>query len=373
MSATVLGLIAVAIVETFSGGGFGGFVFGALGALVGVITLPMVTQSGLLIGSAVFGLRVRHVELGAMRGLVSWTWRRTTFTVRALPVVLASEIGPWRSPVILRCWLAGLTSALAGIASVVSVWLLTDGSFWRGVLVAATPLMISKLWPRRAPLTTSTGWLLFGLPRMPEPKRTEFCAGPYAAQSYELLKSGDVDAAQAVVDELSAAHPDLNTTNSCQVTMLEARGEYAQAVALLLGHMSTHDIPPRELSYTLAGLAGLGLTAVESGQADAETLLPISRKALTDAIALGYPEFKLGGTRALLALLDDEPEQAIELAETSADHATSPMSRADDHVTVARAHMALRDNASARLALDKAEACADWWPRVRATRQRLSV
>jgi hypothetical protein len=370
---TITGLVVVGGIELIAGTGVGGFPLAALGALAGVIVLPMATQVGLLVGAAVFGLRVRHVVLGAMRRLGSWTLGRVTITVRVLPVVLGSEVGPWRKPVILRCWLAGLTSAVVGVVVVVTGWLLADGSFGRGWVIATTPLMLYKLWPKRAPMATSTGWMLFGLPRMPEPRRTEFCAGPFAARAYEALQEGDIERAQLLVDEMAAEYPDLNATVSCRVSLLEARGEFAQAVALLLEHVSSVDIAPREMSYVLAGMAGLGFSAVESGQLPADDVLPIARKALEDAMTLGYPPFQLSGTRGLLALLEGDADEAARLAAIGADHNTSPLSRADDYATLARAHMARRDNPAAREALRQAEELAAWWPRVYETRQRLSV
>lgn len=372
------GLFAVGAVEAIAGSGPGGFALASLGALAGVILLPIVTQLGLLTGSLLFGLRVRHVVLGAMRKVGAWTLRgpsggRVTFTLRSLPVVLGAEIGPWHAPVILRCWLAGVLSALVGTAAVVASWWLADGPFGRGVVVAVTPLMLYKLWPRRVPMATSTGWLLFGLPRMPEPKRTEFRAGPLVSWAQEALRDGDIETAQARVDQLTARYPDLNATVSCQVTMLEARGEYGQAVGLLLNHIAETEIPAREMSYTLAGMAGLGFSAVEAGQLPAEDVLPLAKKALDDAITLGYPSFQLSGTRGLLALLEGDPDEAARLAVLGAEHSTSPLSAADDYATLARAHMARHDNASARAALEEAEKLAAWWPRVRQTRQRLSV
>ena len=373
MVVAVAGLLAVGVVEAVAGSGVGGFGIGAVGALAGVILLPMATQLGLLLGSALFGLRVRHVVFGAMRALGSWTVGRVTFTLRALPVTIGAEIGPWRKPVILRCWLAGLTSALTGVAVVASSWLLADGPFGRGLAFAATAQMIYKLWPRRVPLATSTGWLLFGLPRMPEPRRTEFCAGPMAARAYEALREGDLDRAQAHTDELATEHPELNATVSCQVSMHEARGEYAQAVMMLLQHISATDIPQREMSYTLAGMAGLGFAAVEAGQLPSDDLLPLSKKALDDAVKLGFPPFDLSGTRGLLALVEGDADEAARLAAVGADHNTSPLARADCFATLARAHMALHDNAAAREALSHAEEHAAWWPRVRETRDRLQV
>ncbi|MCA1186818.1 hypothetical protein LCD36_10255 [Saccharopolyspora sp. 6T] len=371
--AALSGLVAVGVVEGVAGSGPGGFGWGELAALAGNVPLPMITQLGLLTGAAVFGLRIRHVVIGSLRGIATWRVGRTTITLRALPLELASEIGPWRSPVILRCWLAGVTSAVAGIGAVLACWLLAEGSFGRGLLIAVTPLMLHKLWPRRAPLATSTGWLLFGLPRMEEPRRTEFLASPLAARAHEALQDGDVARAQVVVNRLAALHPGLDTTINCQITMHEARGEYAEAVLKLVGHIAAADLPPRELSYVLAGLAGLGCCAAESGQLPADEVLPIARKAMEDAISLGYPAYRLNGTKGLLALLEGDADEAARLAASGADHATSPLSKADDFATLARAHMARRDNAAARTALAAAERLAAWWPRVRDVRDRLHV
>lgn len=370
---SIVALLVVASIEVVMGTGFGGFAAGALGALVGAILLPMATQAGMIVGSLVFGLRIRHVVFGALHRIASWTVGNVTITVRLLPVVLGSEIGPWRAPVVLRCWLAGFTSALVGLGVVATGWLQYDDPVGRGFIVAVTPLMLHKLWPQRAPKATSMGWLLFGLPRMPERKRAEFCAGPFAARAHELLQQGEVDGAQACVDALVSDHPDLNTTVSCRITMLEARGEFAPAVALLMQHIASSDLPPREMSYNLAGLAGLGFSAVEAGQLPAEDAMPLAKKALHDAIALGFPEFQLSGTKGLLALIEEDLDEAVRLAAIGADHNTSLLSRADDFATLARAHMARHDNPAARTALDEAETLAAWWPRVRTTRERLSV
>ncbi|QIZ34373.1 hypothetical protein FDZ84_05985 [Saccharopolyspora sp. ASAGF58] len=370
----VVGAVAVAAVELVAGTGPVGAAVGWLGALAGVILLPMATQLGLLVGSVAFGLRVRHVVFGAMREVASWRIGRVAFTIRWLPVTLRSQIGPWRSPVILRCWLAGLLSALVGVAVVVVGWLLADGPFGRGFVLAATPLMLYKLWPRRVPLTTSTGWLLFSLPRMRDPERTDFLAAPMAARAYEALREGAIERAQTHADELAAKYPGLNATISCQAAVMEARGEYAPGVLLMLKNLAENDeLPPRKMSYVLAGLAGLGFKAVEAGQLPAETLLPTAKKALDDAIRLGFPEFELSGASGLLALIEGEADRAVLLATTGADYNHSPLSRADDLVTLARAHMACHDNAAARVALAKAEELAPWSPRVVETRERLSV
>ncbi|MFR9729661.1 hypothetical protein ACL03H_10560 [Saccharopolyspora sp. MS10] len=369
----IAGLVAAGIVEGVAGDGVGGFGPAVLGALAGVVLLPMITQLGLLTGAALFGLRIRHVVIGSLRGVATWRVGRTEVTLRALPLELASEIGPWRSPVILRCWLAGLVSALSGIGAVAACWLLAEGPFGRGVLLAATPLMLHKLWPKRAPLSTSTGWLLFGLPRLPEEKRAEFRAAPLAARAHEALRAGDLTRAREIVDRLGGTCPELNATVHCRVAMLEATGEYAEAVLVLVGHIAAADLEARDMSYTLAGLAGLGFCAVEAGQLPADEVVPVAKKALADAIALGYPAYQLSGTKGVLALLEGDAEEAARLAAIGADHTTSPLSKADDLATLARAHMARRDNAAAREALARAEHHASWWPRVREVRDRLTV
>ncbi|GAA0533845.1 hypothetical protein GCM10011581_07330 [Saccharopolyspora subtropica] len=371
---TVVGGVAVAVVEFIAETGFTGTTLGWLGALAGVVLLPMATQLGLIVGSVVFGLRVRHVIFGGMREVASWTPRRVRFTLRALPVTLRAQIGPWRSPVILRCWLAGLVSALVGLAVVAAAWLLADDPFGRGFVLAATPLMLYKLWPQRVPLMTSTGWILFSLPRLKGAEREEFVAAPVAARAYEALRVGQIDRAQEFADVLAEQHPGLSVTVSCRISVLEARGEYAPGVLMLLKYLSEHDnIPPRKMSYLLVGLAGLGFKAVEAGQLPAETLLPTAKKALQDAVELGYPEFELRGTNGLLALLEGDAETAVRLAATGAEYNHTPLSRADDLATLARAHMACRNNAAAREALARAEELAPWSPRVAETRQRLSV
>ncbi|MFC7340920.1 hypothetical protein [Saccharopolyspora griseoalba] len=365
--------VVLAAVEVVIGTGGTGTALSWVGAAAGAVLLPVVAQLGLLAGSVLFGLRVRHVVVGAMREIGSFKRGEVTFTFRALPVTLRAQIGPWRYPVILRCWLAGLLSALAGFALVAGSWLLVSGPLGRGFALAVTGLMLYKLWPQRVPLTTSTGWLLFSLPRLGEPERSEFLAAPLAARVYAALRRGEIDQAAAHADELSEHYPGLNATMSCQVAVMEARGDYAPGVLTLLKYLSDNDVPPRKMSYLLVGIAGLGFKAVEADQLPADTLLPTARKALHDAVGLGYPEFELNGTNGLLALLDGDAETAARLAAKGAEYNHSPLSRADDFVTLARAHMARRDNAAARSALVRAEELAPWSPRVAETRQRLSV
>ncbi|RRO13215.1 hypothetical protein EIL87_23005 [Saccharopolyspora rhizosphaerae] len=373
MLVAAAGAVVLAAVEVFLGTGPSGVATGWAGGVVGALLLPVATQVGLLLGSVLFGLRVRQVVFGAMREIASFRCGGVTFTFRALPVTLRAQIGPWRSPVILRCWLAGLVSAVVGFAAVAAAWWWVPGAFGRGLSLAMSAFMLVKLWPKRVPLTTSTGWLLFSLPRIAEPERSDFLAAPLAARAYEALRSGDLDTAQQHADELGDRFPGINATVSCQIAVMESRGLYAPGVLTLLKFLSDNDVPPRKMAYLLAGLAGLGFKAVESGQMPAESLLPTAKKALQDAVSLGYPEFELSGTSGLLALIEGDAAEAVKLATTGAEYNHSPLSRADDFTTVARAHMALHDNAAARTALARAEELAPWSPRVTETRQRLSV
>lgn len=373
MLVTIASAVVLAVVELVAGGDFTGILTAWAGALAGAVLLPMAAQLGLLAGSMLFGLQVRHVVIGAMREIGSIKRGEVTFTFRALPVTLRSQIGPWRSPVILRCWLAGLFSALAGFSLVAVSWLVVSDGFSRGFALAVSGLMLYKLRPQRVPLATSTGWLLFSLPRMAEPERSDFVAAPLAARAYAALRRGDIDRAAAYADEMAERYPGLNATMSCQVAVQEARGEYAPGVLTLLKHLSENEVPPRKMPYLLVGIAGLGFKAIEAGQLPADTLLPTARKALQDAVSLGYPDFELNGTNGLLALLEGDTDAAVRLAEAGAEYNHSPLSRADDFVTLARAHMARHDNTTARTALARAEELAPWSPRVTETRQRLSV
>ncbi|WP_017973675.1 hypothetical protein [Actinopolyspora halophila] len=366
-------LLVLTVLELVLDNGFGGVAFAAAGALLGAIVLPAGVRTGLLLGSFLFGLRVRNVVIGAMRRVTSFRLGGVLVTVRALPVVLSSDIGPRREPVVTRCVLAAVSSTLAGLLVIGACLLVADSSFGHGLVLATTASMIHTLIPRRAPLNTSTGWLLFGLPRMSEPRRLEFRTGAHAAEAHALLQDGELDAAETVVDELAEIAPHARTTASCRATVHEARGEFDKATMLLLHTLSTHSPEAREMSYLLAGLAGLALAAVEAGQLPSADLTPTAEQALHDSVDLGFPRFELSGTFGLLALVNGETERATHLAELGTRHATSGTTRADNLATLARAHMARGDNVSARAALAEAEGLAAWWPRVRSTRQRLTI
>ncbi|WP_347567594.1 hypothetical protein [Actinopolyspora sp. BKK1] len=366
-------LLVLTALELLLGKGPGGIALAAAGALLGAIALPAAIRAGLLLGSFLFGLRVSNIVIGAMRRVTSFRLGGVLVTVRALPVVLSADIGPRREPVVTRSVLAAATSALTGLLVVGACLLAAGSSFGHGLVLATTASMVHALIPRRAPLNTSTGWLLFGLPRMSESRRLEFRAGAYAAEAHALLQDGELDAAEALVDELAEIAPNARTTASCRATVHQARGEFDRATMLLLHTLSTHSPEAREMSYLLAGLAGLALSAVEAGQLPSEDLLPTAEQALQDSVGLGVPRFELSGTFGLLALINGETERAKQLAELGARNAASGTTRADNLATLARAHMARGDNVSARAALAEAEGHAAWWPRVCSTRKRLTI
>ncbi|MFC7617096.1 hypothetical protein ACFQV2_30400 [Actinokineospora soli] len=130
---------------------------------------------------------------------------------------------------------------------------------------------------------------------------------------------------------------------------------------------------PAEAAPFFAALAGLACETVEAGQLDPAIGLPTAVTAMESAEALGYPSYKLTGTKALHALLTGEVERAIGLARRAVETNDDRIGRADDLATLARAHMADHDNRSARAAIAEAEKAVPWWPRVKATRARLDV
>ncbi|SFD70398.1 hypothetical protein SAMN04487819_102207 [Actinopolyspora alba] len=371
--AATVALVVLTTVETVLGNGALGVLAAVTGALLGTIVLPMCTRTGLLLGSFLLGLRVRHIVIGAGRRLGTVRAGQVEVTFRTLPVVLSADIGPRREPVITRCWTAGLVSALFGVAVATAGWFGLGTPFWDGFAPAASAVLLYQLIPGRTPLRTSTGWLLFGLPRQDAGRAREFRAGAYAAEAHTLLQRGELDRARAVVDELDRIAPDSHTALSCRVTMHEARGEFDTATMLLLGRLSEQQPPRREMCYMLAGLAGLGLAAAEAGQLPAADIVPTAERALHDSVRLGFPAFELSGTFGLLALSQGETAEAVRLCGTGAEYSTSTTSRADNLATLARAYMAEGENGRARETLADAERLADWWPRVRSVRERLDV
>lgn len=376
----VLGAVVVAVVPAVARGSAGGAGLALLGTVPGALIGLAALQLGMLAGALAFGARVHNVVIGVGRRWKEWRSARRTVALRGLPVLLSVGVGPGsRPPRRLRMWAAGLCSALAGLAAPVLLWLGTgagsgEGSwFGVGLAVGATATVLHALLPRQSATSTSTGWVLVGLPRMTPEQVADLEAGALADEAMSAITEGDLATAETVTAELERRYPDLRATGATRVAVLEAHGRYAEALAAVLTLATDPAQTERDAAFMMAGLAGLAASAVEAGQVPAEAALPTARQALSDAVQLGYPSFKLDGTRAVLALLDGDPEAAARLARTAADGSDHMLGRADDLATLARAKMAGGDNRAARAALAEAEALASWWPRVAATRSRLDL
>lgn len=365
----------------------------AIGGLaVGVLGGTMLLQFGLLIGAALCGVRVHKIVIGVGARLHEWSTTRRTVVLRAAPITLGVAIGPGAAPVRRRMVAAGAVAAIIAVLGCgLSCWWVASGAgaAGQGLAIGAIGSVLHALRPERGVASTPTGWLLFGVPRLSGAQARELEAAPMVNEAMDAVNAGALMAASAAADALASAYPDLRSAVFTRVTVLEARGEYAAALPLVLSLLGAPDDPAaergaangpaqpapdrRETALVLAGLAGLATAAVEAGQLDAEVGLPIARRAIDDVVDLGYPSAKLDGTRAVLELLTGSPSRAAELAASAAAGGDHRLTRADDLATLARARMALGDNGSARSALAKAEQLAAWWPRVVVTRARLDL
>jgi len=366
--ATVVVVVAVTV-----GSGPGAVASGLVGSVVGLLIAHAALQLGMLLGAVLCGARVHRLVIGAGSRLWERTSPRRTVVVRALPIVLSVAVGPGRRPVRPRMWGAGVVSALAGVAAAVVLVVLAADPFWTGAAAGAVATVLHTLIPRETAGSTSTGWVLLNLLRLTGERAARLDAAPLVDQALDALNAGDVDTAEQVADRLAREFPELRSATYTRVSVLEARGRYAEALSLSLGLMQAPDTSQKDAALTLAGMAGLAAAAVEAKQLPAEMGLPVARRALEDAVAMGYPRYKTDGTRALLALLEGDAETAVQLARSGAESGDHLLSRADDLATLARAHMANGDNRAARAALAEAEKLAPWWPRVAATRARLEV
>ncbi len=350
-----------------------GVVLGQLGAAVGVFVGLAALQLGMLAGALAFGARVHRIAIGMGRRWREWVTPRRTVVLRRIPILLSVSVGPGRAPLRLRMWAAGLCSAVVGIAAPVLVWVVAPSAFWRGLAIGAAAVVAHSLLPSQNAASTSTGWVLFGLPRLPPDRVADLRASALSDDALSAVNAGDLATADAAVAELTARFPDARATGATRVAVLEAHGRYADALSAVLALSTDPSQTARDAALALAGVAGLAVSAVEAGQVPADAALPVAREALDNAVTLGYPSFKLDGTRALLALVDGDADAAARLARSAAavnDHA---LSRADNLATLARALMAGGDNRAARVALAEAETLAPWWPRVAATRLRLNI
>lgn len=378
-----------------------GVAWALAGLVLGVPAGTMLLQVALLIAAQVCGVRVHRVVLGIGPRLAEWSTARRCVVLRAVPITLGVAIGPGRAPVRTRMFVTGLSTATLAIlvGTCFCWWALATGSAGgAGGAAGLAGSLALALRPKREAASTSTGWLIFGVPRLSGRRARELDAAPLVATVIDAVNAGDVPAAEALTDRLAADYPDLRSAVFARVSVLEARGQYAAALPLVLGLLSgeaavvaadtavSADAPDggrwdapgadndrRDAAMLLAALAGLTCAAVEAGQLDAELGLPIAQRALADVADLGYPAYKLDGTRAVLELLTGSPHRAATLAANAAATGDHLLTRADDLATLARARMALGDNGAARSTLAEAERLAAWWPRVAATRATLDL
>ncbi|ASO18869.1 hypothetical protein AHOG_06085 [Actinoalloteichus hoggarensis] len=351
-----------------------GTVTALLGAVAGLIAGQLVLQLGMLTGGLLTGASISRVIIGVGPRLRAWTSARRTVVLRAIPLFLSVSVAGGREPVRLRMWGTGAWAALLGLVGVVASWLWLSGdSPGRGAAVGVTATVLASLVPRRDSSGTSIGWLVLSLPRLGAAEVAEMSASVLAGRVTEALNAGRLPEARAALAEMGDRHGDSWATAACRIAVWEAEGNYVEAVTLAMRLSADESVELRRRTATLAGLAGLVVSAVEADQLPAAAALPAGGHALEQAERLGFPAYKLHGTKAAFALLDGRTEEAIRLALLADDFSHGPLARADNFATLARARMAAGDNRSARQALAQAEEHAAWWPRVVALRARLDI
>jgi tetratricopeptide (TPR) repeat protein len=340
-----------------------------LGALIGLAVL----QLGVLAGGLALRPRMPRVVIGVGPRIRDWTAPGRSITLRALPIMLSVTIGPGRAPVRPRVWGTYLISAILGLAGTAALIIVQDGPLWMGAAVGCAAAVVLALWPRRDAAATSTGWVLLNYLRLEPREAAEIDAAPLVAAVTKAVQAGDLPAAQAACDALAQVQPDGQSLSMARVVVLEAHGQYAEAMQLVLGMLAEPGLPQRDFALITAGLAGLAAAAVEAGQLETELGLGWAERAITDAEQLAYPAYKLNGAKALVEVLRGNVSKAIALANAAIELGNDALGRADDLATLARAQMAAGDNVTARLTLDEAERIAPWWPRVARIRDRLNV
>ena len=334
-------------------------VTGLVGALTGGLVAVVASQAGLLASVLVPGVTLRRLVIGTGPRVADWPGPHRIVTLRAVPVILSVSVRAVTAGRIRAVALCGLA---AEVVLAVCAVVLADGPFTTGFAAAAVASLAVSLVPKRTVTTTSTGWLLFRLPSSGAGK-----AAPLVDRAVRAAQVGDIAAAETAAAQLRVRHPGLRSALAARIQVLAAQGRYAEAVVLAVRLTSDPD------PSAYAVLAGLTCATVESGQLDSETGLTTASQAIENAAALGYPNHRLNGARAMVALLRGNPKDAITLARLSAGAADDVLGRADDLATLARAHMAAGDNRAARAVLREAEKLAGWWPRVATTRTRLDV
>ncbi|MGB3443309.1 MAG: hypothetical protein WBA97_31625 [Actinophytocola sp.] len=336
-------------------------VAGLLGAAAGGLAAVVASQAGLLASVLVPGVTLRRLVIGTGPRVADWPTPHRIVTLRAVPIILSVSVRAATAERIRVVALSGLACEVALAACAVVT---EDGPFTLGFAAAAVAALAVSLVPTRTATTTSTGWLLFRLPRSGAGQ-----AAPLVDRAMRAAQAGDIATAENLAAQLRMSHPGLRSALAARICVLAAQGRYAEAVVLAVRLTSDVDDDPGAFAL----LAGLTCATVESGQLDSEVGLTTASQAIENAAALGYPNHRLNGARAMVALLRGNPKDAITLARQSASTADDVLCRADDLATLARAHMAAGDNRAARQVLTEAERLAGWWPRVATTRTRLEV
>ncbi|MGQ0839816.1 tetratricopeptide repeat protein [Actinokineospora sp.] len=362
----------MAVIERSVGEVALGLVGTAVGLLVGLLSL----QIGMLVGALAFRARVHQVVVGIGTRLADWTTPRRVVVLRAVPLFLSVSVGPGKAPARQRMWGAALCSATAGVAaagiSVAAAFTATNG-FTIGLGTACVFTVGHGLVPRKTPNSTSTGWLLVNLHRLTGVHAQRLDAAPMVGRTVDATQDGRLDEAAELASRLRDEYPTLRTATAARVLVLQAEGHYAEAMVLAMTLVEDRLQTPQEAAVSFAALAGLACATVEAGQLDSELGLSTAAQAIENAETLGYPTYKLNGSRALHQLLAGNTGQAISLARLAADSCDDLLGRADDLATLARAHMAAGDNRLAREVLAEAENLVPWWPRVAMTRSRLDI
>jgi hypothetical protein len=343
------------------------------GLLVGTLIGLGVLQVGVLVGGLVLQPRMPRIVIGVGSRLRDWATPGRTITLRAVPIMLSVTIGPGKAPVRPRVWGTYLVSAIGGVAVSVVLIAVESGPFWLGSAVGCTAAVVYALLPRRDTAVTSTGWVLLNYLRLDPREAAEIDAAPLVAAVTRAVQAGDLPAAQAACEALEQMRADVQSVSMARVIVLEARGCYAEAMQVVLGMLADPGLSQRDFALITAGLAGLAAAAVEAGQLEPELGLGWAERAISDAERLAYPSYKLNGAKALVEVLRGNVAKAITLATSAIELGNDALGRADDLATLARAHMAAGDNATARLKLVEAESIAPWWPRVAQLRARLDV
>jgi hypothetical protein len=346
---------------------------GLLGALTGGLAAVAASQFGLLTSVVVAGMTVQRLVVGVGPRVADWSSPNRIVALRAVPIMLSVSVRAARSPVRTRIWVSALCAFAFEVALAVAAILLAGGPFTRGFATAAVASLVLSLIPKRTATITSTGWLLFRLPWSGDNIARQMEAAPMIGRAVEAAHAGDVATAERLAALLREKYPDLRCALAARISVLEAQGRYAEAMILAVKLTTDTTSDPQQAASSYAALAGLACATIEAGQLDAEVGLSTASQAIENAAALGYPNHRLNGARAMVELLRGNLKEAITLARQAAGAGDDLLARADDLATLARAHMAAGDNRTARQIIGEAEKLAKWWPRVAKTRTRLEV